>query len=124
MNNVYPSINEILPTYLLSRVPSSLVEEIKERYAILGPKYVTEQIYSDGRSINGCMLKSSVQDAIEEVVDAVFNTLVWLTKLSHENDEQGFRVSENAGHILLGLIEIYSLLCMEKEADARKYSNV
>ena len=76
MTAVYPDINEILPPTITRRLNASIIEDIKTRYAELGPKYVTEEMHTDGRRINGCMSKDSAQDAIEEVVDAIFNVCI------------------------------------------------
>lgn len=111
--NVYPSLKEILPEVLLTRIPSALAEEISTRYATLGPKYMTDQQHVDGRYINGCMFKSSANDALEEVVDAVFNILVLIFK-THNNTgvvpNEKVGQTSNAYIVLLGLLEIYSSL--------------
>lgn len=114
MNNVYPSVQEILPSVMMSIIPASLAQEIDKRYTELGPKYVTDTVHDDGRKVNGCMFKSSVQDALEEVVDAVFNVLVWMFKLENVT-EPGNSSYNNAYSALRGLIELYSLLTVEKE---------
>lgn len=108
MQQVYPSIEELLPPDLQARVPASLDAWVRERYASLGDKYLTTDIMPDGRRVNSCMYKSSVQDALEEVVDAVFNVLVWLFKLRLEG-----RQLVAAHSALLGLIELYALLQLE-----------
>jgi len=97
-----------LPEELQDRIPESLAATIRQRYAELGSKYLTEATLEDGRKINSCMFKSSINDAIEEIVDAVFNTLVWLLKL--RNSEQN---SESAYSAMIGLIELYALLKAE-----------
>ena len=71
---------------------------------------MTATQHVDGRYVNGCMFKSSVQDALEEIVDAVFNVLVWLLKL-----RSGGRAVESAHSALLGLIELYALLQIERQ---------
>lgn len=118
-DSVYPSIEELLPDLLLSRIPASLAEDMQHRYETLGPKYLTDNMSSDGRRINACMFNSSVQDALEEVVDAVFNVCVWIYKgtiVGH--------IEDNAYPCLMGLIEIYALLKASKEQDATAYSQV
>lgn len=112
VQTVYPSIDELLTSELQARVPQSLAEWITERYAVLGPKYLTDDMRFDGRRINACMNKSSVQDALEEVVDSVFNILVWLFKLRISG-----RNTASAHSALLGLIEIYALLQAERYHD-------
>jgi hypothetical protein len=111
MDQVYPSTREIIPDLLLHKLPVSLVNQIEERYNLLGPKYVTEEVHLDGRFINGCMLKSSAQDAIEEVIDAVFNVLVLIFK----NSKLGPVIPDELYSVLSGLIEIYTALCVIRE---------
>lgn len=109
---VYPSIDELMPSSILARIPVMLAHEIETRYETLGEKYMTDNRYQDGRFINGCMYKSSVQDALEEIVDAVFNTLVWLFKARNQDE-----ISDNMIQVFLGLVEIYSMLCLEREME-------
>lgn len=116
MNNVYPSVQEIMPPVLLSRIPATLAKDIEERYLTLGEKYLTEELTVDGRRVNACMHNDSVQDAIEEVVDAVFNICVWIFKSMRPEQIEDFGYPENAYACLTGLIEIYSLLAAEREA--------
>lgn len=104
-SEVYPSISEILPEKLLGRMPFSLVSDIEERYEKLGGKYLTDELTEDGRRINACMNKNSVQDAIEEVIDAVFNVCVWMLKINKREE-----IDADAVSCLFGLIEIYALL--------------
>ena len=101
-------MQELLPEELQARVPASLSAWITQRYEELGGKYLTDDIRADGRVVNACMNKDSVQDALEEVVDATFNVLVWLFKLRLEGKE-----GESAYSALLGLIELYALLVTE-----------
>jgi hypothetical protein len=119
IDHVYPNIDEILTPTLLSRIPANLAELIKERYVGLGQKYVTDVEHTDGRLVNACMFKSSIQDALEEIVDAVFNTLVWIFKIQIKNETNyqsvDYPEGEEAGAVLLGLIEIYSILAVSRE---------
>lgn len=104
-SEVYPSIEELMPSSLLSRIPVVLANEVAIRYDTLGGKYLTDQHTDDGRQINACMFNDSCQDAIEEVVDAVFNVLVWIYKGSLKN-----KIDDDAYTCLMGLLEIFSLL--------------
>lgn len=113
VEDVYPSIGELMPEAITARLPVMLAEEIRERYSKLGTKYMTDEQHSDGRFINACMNNSSIQDAIEEIVDAVFNTLVWIFKTRIA----GHGFNDNAYQVLIGLIEIYALLIAEKQID-------
>lgn len=111
MFEVYPSIDDLMPHVMLGLIPGALAQEIKERYENLGLKYLTNKRTEDGRWINACMDKSSVQDAREEVIDAVFNTLVWIFKGYKSKDG----ISPNSYPVLKNLIECYSILLTEKE---------
>ena len=111
MNNVYPSTEELMPELIRARLPALLCDEVEERYRTLGEKYVTDIVHEDGRYINGCMYKSSAQDAVEEVIDAVFNTLVWIFKINGGAGDQSS--AESSWLILQGLIETYALLKAE-----------
>lgn len=110
---VYPDIKELIPPELEARVPASLADWVTNRYEMLGPKYLTDDIRADGRRVNSCMNNSSVMLALEEVVDAVFNVLVWLFKLKLAGANQ-----ESAYSALLGLIELYALLQVEYQRNA------
>lgn len=112
---VYPSTQEIMPDLLLYKLPKKLVDDIEDRYERLGPKYVTEETHIDGRRINGCMLKSSSQDAIEEVIDAVFNILVLIFKNSRLDPV----IPDQLYSILTGLVEIYTALAVIREQQDR-----
>lgn len=112
-NGVYPSIEELIPQILTHRLPASLQDSLKTRYEELGGKYLTKEEYIDGRLTNACMFNNSLQDAVEEVVDAVFNNLVWMYKHERRNG----KVPTVAMETLSGLIEIYSLMKIQKEID-------
>lgn len=114
---VYPNIMELLSPELQDRIPESLAAWIRERYETLGEKYLTDKQYVDGRYINGCMFKSSIQDALEEVVDAVFNVLVWHFKL-RILDTPRPDIQASAYSALIGLIELYALLKSEQGDEA------
>lgn len=90
---------------MLALLPASLVDEIKDRYATLGEKYLTDEYTQDGRRINACMTKSSWQDAREEVVDAAFNVLVQIFK-----DNNNDNLSNEAYSVLENLADIYGLI--------------
>lgn len=110
---VYPDISELIPPELEARVPASLANWVTERYELLGPKYLTDDIRHDGRRVNSCMNNSSIQLALEEVVDAVFNVLVWIFKLRLAREDQ-----QAAYSALIGLIELYALLQIEFQRNA------
>ena len=76
MDQVFPNTDEILTEPVRRRLTRNIIEEIKERYEKHGPEYISDRQMPDGRYINQCMLNDSAQDAIEEVVDAIFNTII------------------------------------------------
>lgn len=113
-NEVYPSVQELMPDVLLAKIPQTLAINIEERYKTLGTKYLTEHKTEDGRLINSCMFGNSIQEALEEVVDAVFNILVLLFKHSQRNDHE---IPNYTYDVLTGLIEIYTVLYTMHDID-------
>lgn len=111
MNNVYPSVEELMPKILLTKIPESLACEIRTRYEELGVKYLTENVHTDGRFINAMMYTSRVANCLEEIVDAVFCILGWIFR------SQGGDIPDSAYICLDMLIDIYSLLSAELELD-------
>lgn len=105
----YPSIDELLPPLLLAKIPHKLAEEIKERYATLGEKYLTDALHSDGRRINGMMFTDRLVNMNEEITDAVFCVIGQIFK----NKKNGIDSSENLTYILDGLIDIYTIASIE-----------
>lgn len=110
---VYPSTSELMPGLLMARIPEALARDIKERYRTLGGKYLTDNHHSDGRLINGCMFNNSIQEALEEVVDAVFNILVLIFKYTTRDSN----IPDYSYSCLSGLIEIYSILYTQRHID-------
>lgn len=76
MDNVYPNTDEIMPPAIRRRLSTFVVQDIQDRYAKLGPKYIGPLMHTDGRRINQCMTNNSAQDALEEIVDAIFNVCI------------------------------------------------
>lgn len=103
---VYPSIEELMPEVLLARIPEALARDIRERYATLGEKYLTDQVHTDGRRINAMMFTSRVANANEEIVDATFCMLGEIFKAQVE----GVEIPDWIYQVLMGCIEIYSML--------------
>lgn len=129
-NNVYPSIDELMPEAMLGIIPASLAKEIAYRYETLGPKYLSEAHTKDGRPVNSMMFTSRIQNCREEVVDAVFCILGWIFKeiqreghIKHPsgipigNDERFEGPPDSAYDALRGLITVYSILVAEFERD-------
>lgn len=111
--NVYPSVEELMPNILKSRIPDTLARDIEERYTTLGGKYLTEKSHHDGRLINNMMFSNRIQECLEEVVDAVFCVLGWIFKYTTKGEEP----PNVAFSALTGLIEIYSILYVQREID-------
>lgn len=114
MTNVYPNIEELIPSILRSKLPATLIEEVTERYETLGFKYVSEEITDDNRLINSMMYTDRIINCREEIVDGVFCILGQILK------EQ--LVEKNPPDILYDLLvnlsEIYSTLkFMEHEGE-------
>lgn len=116
MNTVYPSIEELMPEVMQSIIPEALAREIRDRYATLGTKYLTEERHVDGRFINAMMYTSRVANCREEIVDAAFCMLGTIFKAQADNDE----IPDWAYTILRGCIEIYSMLKTVEAGDLAK----
>lgn len=78
--DMYPSLNELLEAYSATPIPPQLIQDLFQRYNAHGMEYATELRQPDGKIINRCMLNDSVQDAREELTDAIFNLLVCCLK--------------------------------------------
>lgn len=113
-SEVYPSIQELLPDTLLSIIPAKLAQDITERYERLGPAYATENRFKDGRFINGMMYTNRVENAIEEIVDAVFCMAGWIFKAEARELEP----PDSAFLALNALIDCYSLLMQERDNES------
>lgn len=106
MNEMFPRIDEILTPAVRRRLNKEIIDQITTRYAEHGPEYISDKKLPDGRVVNQCMLKDSAQDAIEEVIDALFNTIILSMKQKY------------VGNILRHLVEAYNSLAMLKETHA------
>ena len=116
---VYPSIDELIPKPMKAILPSSLIDEITERYETLGEKYLTDREVAPGVRINGMIFTDRIVNCREEVVDAVFCILGQIFKdVRHGMHEP----TENLDTILNGLTMIYSL-CVQMESQ-KNYTNV
>jgi len=80
---LYPSTEE-----LIAPAEGMICEELQtlvaERHRDHECEYTTTKRRMDGRFINACMDADSVEDAVEEVADAIFNILVCVLKGSIE----------------------------------------
>lgn len=107
----YPSIDELIPQVMYAKLPAALALEIADRYQTLGGKYQTMYQHTDGRFINGMMFTDRIQNCLEEVVDGVFCLLGDIFRYS----AAGIEPTDNIYTILDGLIQVYSLLVVERE---------
>lgn len=81
MDEMFPSPEELFGD--IHWIPKDVVDQLRERYAAHGPEYLGPNSMPDGRRINLCMERNSAQDALEEVIDAIFNLLVLRFKGKH-----------------------------------------
>lgn len=77
---MYPSLEELLACYKTVPIPRDVQESLRERYDAHGWKYASGMLTSEGRPINTCMTKDSIENAREELIDATFNLLVAVFK--------------------------------------------
>lgn len=83
-------------------LPTNLSTLLKERYLEHGVEYATSEIDKEsGLPINACMHLDNLKECEEEVVDAIFNALVFLLKA----DVDGMR--DDGGRLLNGLLEVW-----------------
>ena len=78
---MWPDIQDL---QFLHPLPRRLVARLDERYRGLSDAYRTNILLKNGRPVNACMEKDSLKDAEEEVVDAIFNLLVYRLKVKQE----------------------------------------
>lgn len=71
--DLYPSAQELLEG---RDIPQDIAALIVLRYDKGGRKYATRHLHPDGRRLNACMFRDSLMDALDELVDALFNFLV------------------------------------------------
>ena len=73
----WPSI-ELLFDDVNIRLPSELMERLAQRYAEHSGEYKTNEYdYDSDLPVNACMMKDNLKDIEEELVDAIFNALVF-----------------------------------------------
>lgn len=99
--DMYPSLQSLLDSYTTLPIPQELIGELRERYNKHGVEYATDQRSPDGRIVNACMNRDSVQDAREELVDATFNLLVQQLKVREgKGGEVSWRPAAALGYVL------------------------
>lgn len=112
MNNVYPSIEELMPEPLLNLLPGPLAADVAARYLNLGEKYLTDALHTDGRRINGMMYTDRVVNANEEIIDAVFCMLGQIFK----DTSKGMEPRDNIYVALELMIKLYQILKLEEQS--------
>ena len=73
----WPSITELKGSPGNTKIPDSLMALIQKRYEEHAPEYISDEMHFSGKPYNKCMFGDSLQDCEEEIVDAVFNAMVY-----------------------------------------------
>lgn len=92
-------------------LPIDLMKSLTQRYEQLGEKYATDEIHEKtGLKINSCMHRDTLQELYEELVDAMFNCLVYLFRFP----------GRGSSRILFGVLLD---ACIEVEAERERYGS-
>ena len=73
----WPSITEMEASPGNTKIPASLMTLISKRYEEHAPEYISDDMHFSGKPYNKCMFSDSLQECEEEIVDAVFNAMVY-----------------------------------------------
>lgn len=104
----YPSTAELFASTDGKFVVSdALRSSVEERYLRGRGPYGTDDLKDGWRVINSCMVNDSIELALEEVVDAVFNLLV--ANLKHANSDANPSVFRSLQHAILLWEELQDL---------------
>lgn len=76
MCETFPPLDDVFAKNAGIPLPEHLEELLRERYREHGPDYATATL-RDGVPENACMQKNNLVDVEEELVDAVFNALIY-----------------------------------------------
>ena len=71
-----PSMDALVEKELY-RLTDDIVSELRSRYARHGMEYATEKMHGD-TPVNACMTLDNLKECREELIDAIFNLLVYL----------------------------------------------
>ena len=99
----WPSLDEIFAGQE-DRLRLELQQLIAQRYLEHAPEYASAE-FKDGIPINLCWYKDSLQDVEEELVDAVFNALIYAMKYP----------ASNAGSLIQSLVMTWDILQRERK---------
>ena len=72
----YPNPQELFEKAPTLRNYHYLCKQIQQRWEEHATEYITPNRRTDGRYINRCMTADYLENITEEVIDAIFNTLV------------------------------------------------
>lgn len=98
MCKTWPLLDNLLD--IEETLPLPLVALLSKRYAAHGAEYASDEIHEEsGLPVNTCMNLDTLAELEEELVDAIFNSLVAI-----------FRQRRGGHHLLLPLVECWGLL--------------
>jgi hypothetical protein len=105
----WPSIEEITQ-HKRQKLPPDLLEELTRRYREHGGEYASEEV-RDGKPINLAWFKDNLVDVREELVDAIFNALIYNLR----SPEQ-----QHGNYLIDGLLYVWRMLQDEEKAQAMR----
>lgn len=71
-------------------MPQEVVEKLSRRYLEHASEYVSKEIHDSGMPINLAMYKDNLTDIEEELVDAIFNALVFKMRNPEQEEAAGW----------------------------------
>ena len=75
----WPLIEDLIAKAPDNWLPDYLQTDLSRRYEQLGAKYASDEIHGGtGLKINSCMTRDNMLELYEELVDAIFNCLVFM----------------------------------------------
>lgn len=73
----WPSIAELEGSSGNTKIPANLMALISKRYEEHAPEYISDEMHPSGKPYNKCMFVDNLVECEEEIVDAVFNAMVY-----------------------------------------------
>lgn len=95
-------------------IPASLIALVSKRYEEHAPEYISDEMHHSGKPYNLCMFADSLKDCEEEVIDAVFNAMVYNMRA-----ELG-ATWHHRPNLIFSLVEVWNLLQRIKEVEAQR----
>src|SRR3990167_2964753 len=83
----WPPIELLLAEW---RLPQEVVEKLSQRYLEHAGEYVSKEVHDNGMPINLAMYKDNLTDIEEELVDAIFNALVFKMRNPEQQEAAGW----------------------------------